>query len=65
MEKDVEVKTKLVNYLCDDCGGVVDYSDGNMLLSTPPKFKHACRDCHKEYIFTHKYPYTKYEYVNQ
>jgi len=63
MEKDCEVKTIIVDYVCyvcDDCGGEVVYTDGNMLLTCPPKFVHKCSKCNKEYTFTWKYPYTKY-----
>lgn len=63
MEKDYDVKTKLVKYLCDDCGEEVKHIDGNMLLTNPPKFKHKCISCDKEYMFTCKYPYVKYEYI--
>lgn len=60
MELENEVRTMLVTYRCDDCGGEVKYSDGNMLLSHPVKFKHSCISCDKVYLFNHKYPYTKY-----
>lgn len=63
MEKDFEVKTKLVKYLCDDCGGEVQYDDGNILTTYPPKFIHECASCGKVYMFDHKYPYTKYECI--
>jgi hypothetical protein len=63
MEKEYEVKTLLLKYFCDDCQGEVLYKDGNILMSDPPKFKHHCVNCNKEYLFNHKYPYTKYEYV--
>lgn len=62
METEVEVKTILVDYVCDDCGKQVKYIDGNMILTDPPKFKHNCIECGKEYVFNHKYPTIKYEY---
>lgn len=60
MESETPVQTLLARYHCDDCGGLVEYTDGNMLMTNPPKFEHSCDSCGKKYIFFHKYPYTKY-----
>jgi hypothetical protein len=65
LEKENEVKTFLVKYLCDEegCEGNVAYTDGNMLLSNPVKFKHICDKCGTNHLFDHKYPYTSYKYL--
>lgn len=62
MERENEVKTILVNYDCDECGGNVVKNTGEqtIILTKPPMFKHHCEGCSKEYLFTHNYPYTKY-----
>lgn len=62
MEKSTPVETILVDYQCDveECNGIVEYKDGKMLMSNPPRFEHRCNSCNKKYTFFHKYPYTKY-----
>ena len=64
LEKEIEVKTMLVTFDCDDCGGNVIKNTGEqtMILTNPPKFKHHCEKCDKEYLFNHHYPYTRYIY---
>lgn len=67
-EKERPVETFLVEYYCDGegCNGKVqpDEINGSSIVLTvhPPRFKHKCTECGKEYQFTHKYPYTSYKY---
>jgi RNase P subunit RPR2 len=61
-----EVKTFLVDMICDKCNeGKMEYTDGNILLTEPPQFKHTCSNCgHVETYFT-RYPRTEYQYEIQ
>lgn len=60
MEVESDVKTVMVHYACDDCGGNVQSSNDRMLLTDPPKFEHHCADCEKKYMMLHRYPYMRH-----
>lgn len=49
-----------VNYLCDDCGGVV-LPTGMVLTSDPLQYQHECSKCGKQYTFREAYPHIVYE----
>ena len=57
-----EVRTFVLNLLCDDCGGQMVFK-GDGLLTYPPKFTHICMECGKEVITDKVYPTTEYEYL--
>ncbi len=64
MENEIEVKTFVVQYLCDKCASEVKYKGDHIVLTDKfPQFKHFCEGCNEEYLFNHKYPYTKYLYL--
>jgi DNA-directed RNA polymerase subunit RPC12/RpoP len=57
-----EVRTFILNLLCDECGGQMVFK-GDGLLTYPPKFPHICMECGKEVITDKIYPATEYEYL--
>ena len=57
-----EVRTFVLNLLCDECGGQMVFK-GDGLLTYPPKFTHICMECGKEVITDKVYPATEYEYL--
>lgn len=56
MEIQFKVKPVGVRWLCDKCNGEMKYTDGNILLSNPPKYKHNCLKCGNEELLRDKYP---------
>ena len=62
MEQEVEVKTFLIQYLCDDCNSIVIKDDKQKpnYLSDPMQFPYICPNCQKTYIFNENYPKTMY-----
>jgi uncharacterized Zn finger protein len=60
-----EVKMFSVDMICDKCGkGKMEYKDGMMLLTDPPKFKHTCSNCGYVETYFCKYPKLEYQYKN-
>ena len=57
MEKEIEVKTFKVNYICDECkyGGIMQPS-GNALLTDPMLYPHKCNNCGFKRNFKCIYP---------
>ena len=60
--KKQEVKTFVLNLICDECGGEMVFK-GDGVLTYPPKFPHICTKCGKEVITDKIYPATEYEYL--
>lgn len=48
-----------VKYMCDDCGNEMHYT-GQMLMSSPPQFVHACF-CGVQKNLNDKYPVVRWE----
>ena len=48
--------TYLVEYTCDDCGGVVDFDFTRDMRNYPNCARHKCRSCKKIYFFKKEYP---------
>lgn len=60
-----EVKMFSVDMICDKCNeGKMEYKDGMMLLTDPPKFSHSCSNCGHVETYLYKYPRLEYEYIN-
>jgi DNA-directed RNA polymerase subunit M/transcription elongation factor TFIIS len=65
MEKEYLKQPIEVKLFCDECGEEMQYSEGNMLLSYPPKYLHICTKCGYKFHSTIIYPYIKYEDVEK
>lgn len=37
---------------CTKCGGLIDFKFHVTLLSSPPKYKRACKDCHALRVYS-------------
>ena len=46
-----------VDMMCDACGLGFMRPTGITLLSSPPKYKHSCTNCHKEETYARVYPH--------
>jgi len=58
MEEKKEVKTFVVNYICDECGkGKMVPTAGIYLTSNPPQWPHECTHCNNTKTFRICYPY--------
>lgn len=59
-----EKRTKLIPYrvkrICPECNEELEYTN-NVLLSSPPKYKHKCKKCNYEEYLDKEYPYIDYE----
>ena len=63
-EKDTEVKTIMVEYVCDKCERGTMGKDGNVVLTRlPPLFPHKCSNCGHEQNFKTLYPTIRYRRV--
>ena len=58
-----EVKTYLINYICDECGDGFMEPTGKMLLTNQPGFPHQCNKCEARETFSDKYPKQVLEYL--
>lgn len=65
MEKEYLKQPIEVKLFCDECGEEMQYSEGNVLLSYPPKYLHICTKCGHKSHQTRTYPYIKYEDVEK
>jgi len=64
-ERSREVRTKQVEYWCDECGRGVMRPMGVMLvqLSNPPRYEHRCPLCGAVANLSRQYPSIEYEYL--
>ena len=60
MEKRFEVKPIIVRQYCDDCKDSELVSNGNILMSNPPKYQYRCTRCERIYVFDRNYPDVQY-----
>lgn len=49
-----------VDYRCDKCGEGHYRPTGEILMSNPPQFPHACNKCDHRATFTERYPTVRY-----
>lgn len=62
-ERRHEVRTFVVDMLCDKCGEGYMRPEGNIVLTTYPlQYPHRCNRCGYTRSFIKKYPYTDNEY---
>lgn len=57
-EKETEVKTYSVDYVCDSCGKGRMIPTGVCYDMYPPLYPHYCSDCDKKGDFGYRYPRT-------
>lgn len=59
MEQEIEVRTYVVEYVCDECKiGKMEFT-GRRGMSNPPRNYHICNNCKAEKSFYGKtYPHT-------
>lgn len=57
-ERSREVRVYLVEYRCDECGSLMEFT-GRMLPSLPPLYEHRCRNNHTISL-SRSYPTTDY-----
>lgn len=55
-EREREVKTYQVDYLCDECDSGLMQPLGSVLTSSPPQYPHGCTNCGARKTFHHCYP---------
>ncbi|MBO5424418.1 MAG: hypothetical protein J6A25_02795 [Lachnospiraceae bacterium] len=56
MEIHYNIKPVGVRYLCDNCNGEMKHTDGIVLMSNPPKYKHICSNCGEIEYLEEVYP---------
>ena len=59
-EREYEIKPVGVDYICDECNTGVMQHTGGTLLSSPPKYPHACSHCRSVQNLRHSYPIIKW-----
>ena len=60
-----EVKTYIIEWVCD-CGGLVQHNVGDaVLMVNPPKHLHKCDKCDYNEYSEEIYPKAKVEYVDE
>jgi len=62
-ETEQEVKTYVVNYICDECGDGFMEPTGEIYLTNPPQYPHVCNKCGAKKTFNKKYPYQRLEHL--
>ena len=64
-EKDFEVKTLKVHYICDECGKGELLPTGTCFPTNPPMYPHLCSNtsCNSGRTFNIQYPTIKYTEV--
>lgn len=65
MERKSEVKTFVVDYLCENenCSGVLEQVGKIEWINDPIVYPHKCKVCDKEYSLLERYPRLIYDYV--
>jgi len=65
MEQKIEVKTFLIQYLCDDCNSNVtqDPVKKPVYTNETMQYPYVCTECGKNYTFEEKYPRVMYEWT--
>lgn len=58
-EKEFEVKTVGIDYVCDVCGVGTMSHTGIVLSSNPPQYPHKCWNCGHEQTYYSRYPRTE------
>jgi ssDNA-binding Zn-finger/Zn-ribbon topoisomerase 1 len=63
VEKHFNVTPIGVKYVCDNCKkGDMQYIDGKVEFSDPPKFLHQCSNCGDTKYLEKKYPTVEYRF---
>lgn len=63
-ERKEEVRTFLIYYMCDSCGGKV-FPTGLTLTCNPPIHIHRCTSCGRQYEFKRHYPIKVHEPISE
>ena len=59
-----EVKTFIIEWICE-CGGLMELDkDATTLFADPPKYLHTCDKCSETEYSEEQYPKAKMEYVD-
>lgn len=58
-----EVKTYLVDYVCDKCHDGFMEQTGKVLCINPPRYTHKCNKCGDKKTFITRYPKQVLEYL--
>jgi hypothetical protein len=62
-EREAEVKTFVIQYICDTCNTGVMKPQELMLTVHPPLYCHKCDNCEATKNFDEKYPRVVYRYI--
>ena len=63
MEIEKEVKTFVVDYICDKCSKGKMIPTGICLTTSPSQYPHKCNQCNYIETFRTQYPYHHYKRI--